>query len=66
MEYRVTISSIIDHCPFDANKRSKAYCYACNSYEDPCKGIGTERILASKKVDKQEVKQIINTIKKPK
>ena len=66
MEYRVTISSIIDQCPFDAKKRSKAYCNTCKSYRDPCKGIGTESILASKKVDKQEMQQIINTIKKPK
>lgn len=63
MDYKVTITSIIDQCPFDARKRSKAYCNICKSYKDPCKGIGTESVLTRGKVSKKEMQQIINIIR---
>ena len=66
MDYRVTITSIIDQCPFDTKKRSKAYCNICKSYKDPCKGIGTESVMSIKKVDKAEMQQIINIMRNSK
>ena len=61
--YIVKISSIIQSCPFDYKKKSKAYCQNCKAFLDPCKGIGTETVITEAKVSREKMGSILGIIK---
>ena len=62
-DYVITISTVMDKCPFDSKKRSKAYCKVCKALHDPCNGLGETKTVASKKIGKEKYMQILNIIK---
>lgn len=62
-DYRVTITTVREKCPFDAKRKSKEYCKVCKAWKDPCSGLGIETTISSRKIGKDKMKQIINIIK---
>ena len=50
-DYRVTITTVREKCPFDAKRKSKEYC------------LGIETTISSRKIGEDKMKQIINIIK---
>lgn len=62
-DYKVTITSVRNRCPFDPKRSSKAYCKVCKAWKDPCSGLGIETTVSSRKIGEDKVKQILNIIK---
>ena len=59
-DYRVTITTVREKCPFDAKRKSKEYCKVCKAWKDPCSGLGIETTISSRKIGEDKMKQIIN------
>lgn len=62
-DYRITISSVRDKCPFDHKRKSNKYCEVCKAWKNPCSGIGIETTISTKKIGEDKMKQILNIIK---
>lgn len=62
-DYVVTISAVMDKCPFEPKRRSRTYCKVCNALNDPCNGLGETKTVVSKKIGKEKYMQILNIIK---
>lgn len=62
-DYKITIASMLDSCPFNPKRKSNKYCEVCSSKNNPCKGIGVEKVISTKKIDIYKVRQILNIIK---
>lgn len=61
--YRLIITGTRENCPFDENRRSKAFCDVCKAKNNPCTGIGEEKIISTRKIDENKVKQILKIIR---
>lgn len=60
--YKVTISSTINKCPFNPKKKAKD-CNSCKALMDPCKGIGHEQLISSANISEEKMKQILSILK---
>lgn len=61
-EYKLTIESTLDRCPFNARVTTRNDCYMCKRLNDPCAGIGVSNILVHRKIDKDTKKSIIDLL----
>lgn len=62
-DYRITITSVRDKCPFNSKRKSKEYCKVCKAWKDPCSGLGIETTISTRKIGEDKMKQILNIIK---
>ena len=60
-DYRVTITTVKEKCPFDAKRKSKEYCKVCKAWKDPCSGLGIETTISSRKIGEDKMKQEIES-----
>lgn len=61
--YRITITGTRESCPFDERRKNKAFCDICKALNNPCTGIGEEKVISSRKIDENKLKQVLKIIK---